>query len=222
MAKYPAMVRKRIVELYERDYTTAEIAEVFGVCKAGVRRVRQRLRERGTLDPLPRTCGRKPLMTPDVERRIRDHVAARPDATREELRAGRSACPSACSPSASGSGVWRYRSKEVAPRGRAGPARRRRAAWHDDLKDVDPARLVFLDESGAQTSMTRTRGRAPKGQRVVAKVPGGHWTVVTMISAVRTSGPFAAATIVGATDSDVFRTYVREVLAPQLRPATWS
>ena len=77
---------------------------------------------------------------------------------------------------------------------------------------------MFLDESGAQTSMTRTRGRAPRGQRVVAKVPGGHWTVVTMISAVRTSGPFAAASIVGATDSDVFRTYVREILAPQLRP----
>ena len=76
---------------------------------------------------------------------------------------------------------------------------------------------MFLDESGAQTSMTRPRGRAPKGQRVVAKVPGGHWKVVTVIGAVRTSGPFAAATLVGATDSDVFRTYVREVLAPQLR-----
>jgi transposase len=77
---------------------------------------------------------------------------------------------------------------------------------------------VFLDESGAQTSMARTRGRAPKGERVVAKVPGGHWHIVTMISAVRTSGPFAAASIVGATDSDVFRAYVREVLVPQLRP----
>ena len=76
---------------------------------------------------------------------------------------------------------------------------------------------MFLDESGAQTSMTRTRGRAPKGQRVVAKVPGGHWKIVTMISAVRTSGPFAAASIVGATDSDVFLSYVREVLVPQLR-----
>jgi transposase len=93
----------------------------------------------------------------------------------------------------------------------------RRAVWHDELKDVAPERLVFLDESGAQTSMTRTRGRAPRGQRVVAKVPGGHWKIVTMISAVRTTGPFAAATIVGATDSDVFRTYVREVLAPRLR-----
>jgi transposase len=81
------MVRQRIVELYEQDYSTSEIAEVFGVCESGVRRVRQRLRERGTLDPLPRTCGRKPLMTPDVERRVREHVARRPDATREEIRA---------------------------------------------------------------------------------------------------------------------------------------
>ena len=48
-------------------------------------------------------------------------------------------------------------------------------------------------------------------------MPGGHWKVVTVIGAVRTDGPFAAATLVGATDSDVFRTYVREVLAPQLR-----
>jgi len=76
---------------------------------------------------------------------------------------------------------------------------------------------VFLDESGSQTSMTRMRGRAPKGERVVAKVPGGHWKIVTIISAVRTGGPFAAASIVGATDSDVFRAYVCEVLAPQLR-----
>ena len=86
MARYPAMVRERIVELYEQDYSTSEIAEVFGVCDSGVRRVRQHFRERGTLEPLPRTCGRKPVMTVEVERRIRDHVASRPDATREELR----------------------------------------------------------------------------------------------------------------------------------------
>jgi transposase len=86
MARYPGMVRRRIIELYEQDYSTSEIAEIFGVCESGVRRVRQRLRERGTLDDPPRTCGRKPTMTPEVARRIREHVAARPDATREELR----------------------------------------------------------------------------------------------------------------------------------------
>jgi|SRR6476661_1937553 transposase len=86
MARYGAVVRKRIIELYEQDHSTSEIAEAFGVCASGVRRVRQRLRERGTLDPLPRTCGRKPIMTAEVERQIRRHTAARPDATREELR----------------------------------------------------------------------------------------------------------------------------------------
>ena len=87
MARYPAMVRRRIIELYEQDYATSEIAEVFGVCESGVRRVRQRLRERGTLEDPPPTCGRKPLMTLQHERQIRDHVAAKPDATREEIRA---------------------------------------------------------------------------------------------------------------------------------------
>jgi transposase len=86
MARYPGMVRRRIIELYEQDYCTSEIAEIFGVGDAGVRRVRQRLRERGTLDPLPRTCGRKPILTAEVERRVREHIAAHPDATREELR----------------------------------------------------------------------------------------------------------------------------------------
>jgi len=66
--------------------------------------------------------------------------------------------------------------------------------------------------------MTRMRGRAPKGERVVAKVPGGHWMMVTVVSAIRSVGPFAAASFVGAMDSELFVLYVREVLAPQLRP----
>ncbi len=66
--------------------------------------------------------------------------------------------------------------------------------------------------------MTRTRGRAPRGERVVAKVPCGTWKVVTMIAAVRTSGPFAAASLVGAVDTAAFVTYVRQVLAPALLP----
>lgn len=86
MATYPAMVRKRIIELYDDDFQTKQIAELFGVSKSGTRRVRQRLRERGTLDPLPIRSGRKPRMTPEVQQRIRDHIAAHPDATRQELK----------------------------------------------------------------------------------------------------------------------------------------
>ena len=91
-----------------------------------------------------------------------------------------------------------------------------RQLWHEHLKDVPIEKLVFIDESGAQTNMSRTRGRAPRGVRVIEKVPHGHWQTTTMICAIRTSGPFAAAVVSGATDSDVFRTYVQQALVPQL------
>jgi len=92
----------------------------------------------------------------------------------------------------------------------------KRQCWHERLKDIDPKRFVFIDESGAKTNMTRTRGRAPRGVRVVEPVPHGHWQTTTMIAAIRTSGPCAAAVVSGATDSDVFLAYVRHVLAPEL------
>ena len=91
-----------------------------------------------------------------------------------------------------------------------------RRGWHEQLKGIDPQRLVFIDESGAKTNLTRTRGRAPRGERVIERVPHGHWQTTTMISAVRTSGPCAPFVVPGATDSDVFRCYVQHVLVPQL------
>jgi transposase len=84
------------------------------------------------------------------------------------------------------------------------------------LKDAPIEKLVFIDEAGAKTNMTRTHGRAAPGVRVVDKVPHGHWKTTTMISAVRSSGPFAAAVLSGATDSQAFLAYVEHVLAPEL------
>jgi len=66
--------------------------------------------------------------------------------------------------------------------------------------------------------MTRLRGRAPRGQRLVAGCPHGHWETTTMISSVRLDGTSACMTIAGATDTEVFRAYVREILVPTLRP----
>lgn len=95
--------------------------------------------------------------------------------------------------------------------------KQQRQHWHERLKDIDPGRLVFIDESGAKTNMTRSRGRAPRGQRVIERVPHGHWQTTTMISAIRSTGPCAAAVVSGATDTDVFLAYVQHVLVPQLR-----
>lgn len=83
---------------------------------------------------------------------------------------------------------------------------------------MTPKKLVFVDESGVNTSMTRTRGRGHPGQRVAGAVPQGHWRTLTMLGALRLKGMAAAATVDAATDTDVFDTFVRQALAPALRP----
>ena len=83
---------------------------------------------------------------------------------------------------------------------------------------MDPAKLIFLDESGAKTNLTRLRGRAPKGQRVHSRAPQGHWQTTTMISSIRLDGTTACMALEGATDTESFRAYVQAVLAPTLRP----
>lgn len=78
--------------------------------------------------------------------------------------------------------------------------------------------LVFLDETGVTTTMTRRYGWAPRGQRVIDYVPHGHWKGLTVLGALTSDGILAAMTVDAATDSDVFRAYVTEVLVPALRP----
>jgi len=78
--------------------------------------------------------------------------------------------------------------------------------------------LIFLDESGAKTNLTRLCGRALKGQRVHANTPHGHWQTTTMISSIRLDGTTACMALEGTTDTESFRAYVRQVLLPTLRP----
>lgn len=83
---------------------------------------------------------------------------------------------------------------------------------------IEPEKLVFVDESGINTSMTRTRARAEGGKRAQGSAPAGHWTNLTMLGAIRLEGMTAAATIDASTDTDVFGVFVRESLAPALHP----
>jgi transposase len=93
-----------------------------------------------------------------------------------------------------------------------------REQWLRELPLLDPQKLVFIDESGAKTNMTRLRGRARHGARLFAFAPHGHWCTTTMISAIRLSGETAAMEVEGASDGLVFREYVRSVLVPWLHP----
>ena len=92
-----------------------------------------------------------------------------------------------------------------------------RAAWQDEAAGLDPARLVFLDESGIDTRLTRTHARAPRGRRAHGRVPGGHWRRLTLIGALALDGVCATMTVAAATATAVFRAFVTEVLVPALR-----
>jgi transposase len=79
-------------------------------------------------------------------------------------------------------------------------------------------RLVFIDETWTKTNFTRLRGRARRGQRVVEKVPHGHWKTTTFVAALRSTGLTAPLVVDGAIDGPLFLAYVQQQLAPTLRP----
>jgi transposase len=94
---------------------------------------------------------------------------------------------------------------------------RARRLWRKRQAGFDPARLIFLDASGAKTNMTRLCGRALKGERVHAHAPCGRWHTTTMISSIRLDGSTACLALEGTTDTESFRAYVSAVLVPALR-----
>lgn len=77
---------------------------------------------------------------------------------------------------------------------------------------------MFLDETWVKTNMTRRYGRSRCGERLVAKVPYGHWKTTTFMAGLRTSGWIAPLVIDGAINGALFLEYVRQQLAPSLRP----
>jgi transposase len=94
----------------------------------------------------------------------------------------------------------------------------RRADWRDCQEEVDPQRLVFIDETGLKTKMTRVRGWAEGGRRLVEAVPGGHWETYTLVHAVALDGTRAAMVLDGPVDSVSFAGFCEHFLAPTLRP----
>lgn len=86
------------------------------------------------------------------------------------------------------------------------------------MVEIDSSCLVFLDESGVTTEMTRRYGWGPRSERVREAVPAGHWRTLTVLAALTTEGVLASMSIESPTDGEVFLAFVEEVLAPQLHP----
>ena len=95
---------------------------------------------------------------------------------------------------------------------------RRRRQWTAYQDRIDPARLVFIDETWTKTNMAPLRGWSPRGQRLMAKVPHGRWTTMTFLAALRHDRVDAPWLIDGPINGESFRLYIDKVLIPTLRP----
>jgi len=94
---------------------------------------------------------------------------------------------------------------------------RRRAQWTERQAQIDPERLVFIDETWIKTNMEPLRGWAPLGERLIAKVPHGHWKTATFIAALRCDRIEAPWVLDGPINAEAFKIYVEKVLVPTLR-----
>ena len=219
MRPYSSDLRLRIHEARHAGESTAEVAERFGVSTAFVRRLLQRFRATGSLAPRPHGGGPARKLAAHEEA-LRQATYARPDATPAELRE-RLELP------ASRVTVWRAmrrlrltrkkKSVHASERDRPDVAEARRQ-WPERMAGVDPKDLVFLDETGANTTLQRTHGYAPAGERVVGSAPLGGWRAVTVVGALTAGGLVAPWAFEGAMTGEWFLAYVEQLLVPTLRP----
>ena len=93
-----------------------------------------------------------------------------------------------------------------------------RQAWFDGQLDLEPERLIFLDECGTNTKMARLYGRSKRGERCRAAIPHGHWKTTTLVAGLSTDGIVAPMILDGAMDGEMFSAYVKTLLVPCLMP----
>jgi len=220
MTAYSQDLRKRILDTVQRgEGSLRQIARRFLVSVSFVTRLLRLHRSTGSLEPKPHGGGNPAALGPEDLERLRELVRKQPDATLEELRQrlGASCCLMTISRALCKLGLPRKKKIPRAQDQDRPDVQQQRREFCGKLAGVDPRRLVFVDESGANTAMTRTYGRAPVGQRVYTNTPGS-WESITMTCGLRLAGVTAPLAFRGATNTDIFETYVQEVLVPELKP----
>src|SRR5262245_13226915 len=217
---YSSDLRERVIEAVEAGASRREAGDRFEISASSSIRWLQRWHESGSAAPKPRGGSVSPLEEFAAE--ILALVAEQPDLTlvetvaelrRRRIRTSRSS-------------LWRFldrhgitlkKSLQAAERQRADVARARRR-WIREQGMLDPARLVFIDETAVSTNMVRLRGRAPRGVRLVGHVPLGKWETITFVAALRHNKMTAPMVIGGPMTGEMFLAYVEQCLVPTLKP----
>jgi transposase len=220
MRPYSMDLRQRVAAAVDEGQgSQRQIARWFHVSASFVTRLLKRRREAGTLAPEPHGGGPRRALGAADRWRLAGLVERHNDDTLDELRRrGGFRC--------SLTTIWRAlrrlgltrkkKSTHADERDRPDVKRRRRS-FRGRVKRAEPRRLRFVDESGANTAMTRAYAWAPRGQRAVGSAPG-RWESFTTIAALGLEGVRAPLVLPGSIDAAAFESYVADVLAPELRP----
>lgn len=218
MRPYSMDLRERVAAAVdEGEGPQREIARLFRVSLSFVSRLLQRRRQKGTLAPEPHGGGPTPVLSRDDQRLLQDMIREHNDDTLDQLR---QRCGFDCSLTT----IWRaLRRRGLTSKKKTQHAderdrpdvRQKRRSFRRRVQRVEPKRLVFVDETGVTTAMTRAYGWAPRGERAVGSAPGS-WESLTVIAALGMGGVRAPLVFPGATDAAAFESYVEEVLVPEL------
>jgi transposase len=220
MTPYSQDLRQRVLDTVQRgEGSLRQIARRFLVSISFVTRLLRTHRSTGSLKPKPHGGGHPAALGPEDLERLRELIRQQPDATLEECRQRLGSDCSLMTISRALRTLGLPRKKKI-PRANEQDrpeVQEQRRNFCEELAGIEPRRLVFVDECGANTARTRTYGRAPRGERVYTDTPG-RWESITLTCGLRLSGVTATLAFQGATNTDVFTAYVEEVLVPELRP----
>ncbi|KAA2211205.1 IS630 family transposase [Pseudoroseomonas oryzae] len=216
-------LRERVVAAVTSGSSCRAAAARFGVSAASAVRWCALARQAGSVAPGPLGGDRRSARIEAHAALILSLVERKSDISLVEIRARLAEA----GVSVGISTLWRFfdrhritpqkKSAHAAEQGRP-DILRRRWAWFESQLDLDPAKLVFIDETWASTNMARTHGRAPRGERLRAPIPHGHWKTTTFVAGLRNSGMVAPMVLDGPINGELFLTYVEQVLVPELRP----
>lgn len=221
MDPIPTYLRERIVAAVKQGEPVARVAERHEISDQSVRNF-VRLAEKGSLEPKPRSGGSPPKLNDDDRQHLIEAVDEDPDATLEELI-------ETCDLDVSDSTVSRELKRLDRPRKRKVPraseqdekqTQKRRRTWRTKTRPIDAQRLIFVDETGVTTKMTRRYARAPANQRVYTEVPYRHYKSLTVLGGMRLGGSEELPTLVyqGGTTTERMLEYIHGPLGEVLRP----
>ncbi|MEJ8630164.1 IS630 family transposase [Sphingomonas sp. I4] len=215
-------LRERVVAAIDSGMSCRAAATRFGVSAASAIRWRQLVVQHGTPAAKPQGGDRRAARIDAHATFILEAIEAKDDITLVELQA---LLAERGTPVGIGT-LWPFFDRHRITRKKTAHATeqdrpdilKRREEWFDVQLDLDPERLVFIDETWASTNMARRHGRCRRGERLRSGVPHGHWKTTTLVAGLRRTGMVAPMVLDGPINRDAFVAYVRQVLVPGLSP----